>query len=51
MTDQERPKGYLGAILARFGTLLEGKIIDFPKEIVRFLKNELFTNFGGLEPS
>ena len=27
---QERSKGHLGAILARFGTWLEGKIYDFP---------------------
>ena len=51
MSEQERPKGHLGAILARFGTLLGGKIIVFPKVFQYFLKNGIFTNLGGLEPS
>ena len=51
MSQEELPKGDLGGILGRFGTLLEGQIVGFPKEFQLFLKNEVFETIWVLELS
>ena len=48
---QERSKGHLGAILARFGTFLGGKICVFPYVFQHFLKHDVFNNVCILKQS